>query len=184
MKWFEKCFSILLIAFASVATQVEAKSFAQKMVMDATGAGIAVWNNDMGTYKEIQTAIVNSSGVWGAPLSLSPVGVDCSYPLIVSNSNGDTVVLWSEFDTGLGLQILKATLRPSGGSWQASMMISSSTEDVAVFQSNFSDAAYQVVINDLGILIATWTSTISGSLVVRASRYTGSSWSTPVTISP
>ena len=184
MKMSQKCFVLLLASLCFVGMNLEGTPLAQKIVIDETGAGIAVWSNNMGTYHETQAATINSSGVWSSPVTLSSAGVDCSYPIVVMNEYGDAVCLWSEFNTGLGLNILKAAIRPSGSSWQASTQISLNTEDVAVYQNNFTDAAYRMVINDLGVVIATWISTVSGSLVVRSSRYADGSWSAPVTISP
>lgn len=184
MHCFQKCFFTLAVTICCIGIQLEAKSFAQKIAMDATGAGIVLWNTESGTINKIQASSFTSSGIYGAPVDLSTAGVDCSYPMIVMNSNGDAVALWSEFNSGLGIQVLMAVIRPSGGSWQTATQISSNSENVAVFQNNFMDQAYRVVINDLGVVIATWTSTVSGSLVVRSSRFASGSWSAPVTISP
>lgn len=182
MRLFFSC--ALIYALFGGWNLLEAKSFAQRITMDSSGAGVGAWTTDMGSYNAVKAATFTSSGVWSSSTQISAVNEDADFPLLASTSAGDSVVVWSTFDTTLNLRVLKAATLPFGGSWSSPVMVSSNTENLASFASNMSDAAYRVVINSSGVIMAIWNSYMGNDLVVRSARFSSGSWSTPVTISP
>jgi hypothetical protein len=181
MNWHKKIFLVIFTMICCV--NLEAKSFAQRIVLDSSGAGVAVWNTSYGTYNGVDAAMISATGVWSPSQMLSDTGEDCSPPIITTDSVGNTIVMWSCEDTTLGVRVLEVAMLPAGGSWSSPIMISSPSEDVAMFGDGLTDPAYRLIMNDSGAIVALWNSYIASDLDVRSASYINGKWSAPQTVS-
>ncbi|MBP7074016.1 MAG: hypothetical protein KBA81_01365 [Rhabdochlamydiaceae bacterium] len=183
MKYYQKVLFAILCGVCFCTIGLEAKSFAQSMAIDPSGAGVAVWNTKMNTFNSVQAAAISSSGVWSLPVTLSNPGVDTTFPLVVVDSSGNAIAMWSEFDSVMLVNTLQIAILPFGGSWTSPLMISSPTEDVASFSAS-DTPPYTLVMNNTGTIVAVWSAFVGADLVIRSANFNNSLWSFPQTVSP
>lgn len=184
MKYYQKVLFSIFLGICFCTTHIEAKSFSQSIALDASGAGVAVWNTKFNTYHSVQAAKISASGVWSLPDTLSIPGQDSTFPLIVVDASGNAVALWSAFDPVMAVNTLQIALLPFGGSWTAPLVISSPSEDVATTSTGF-NPPYSLVMNDTGTIVAVWNAFVGSDLVIRSANFNSSNgiWTFPQTVS-
>ena len=185
MKYYQKMLFSLFLGVCFCTTFIEAKSFSQNIALDASGAGVAVWNTKFNTYHSVEAAVISASGAWSSSTTLSTPGQDATFPLIVVDAGGNAVALWSAYDSSLTVNTLQIAMLPFGGSWTAPLVISSPSEDVASTSTGF-NPPYSLVMNDTGTIVAVWNAFVGSDLVIRSANFNSNNsiWSFPQTISP
>ncbi len=150
-----------------------------RVVVAPTGDAIAVWERiiDSGPRLQynVQAAVRPAGGVWGPPEDLSPVGFHFGDPHIALDAAGDAVAVWVRSDGPF--EIVQASDRPAGGSWQPPQDLSRPTEYAS---------GPQVAVDPAGDAVVTWQASASYHQMETAQasvRPAGGAWSPPEDIS-
>lgn len=143
------------------------------VAVNPVGEATAVWllERDGGNRSVVQSATRPAGGSWSAPVDLSPMRQDASFPQLVLDPQGDATAIWEEEQSGA----IRSATRPPGGSWSAPVALTAVGETAHFPQLTF-DAQ--------GNAIAVWQGYAPrGSVIRSATRPAGGSWSAPVRLS-
>jgi hypothetical protein len=111
-------------------------------------------------------------GQWGAPVALSPGGTDAFDPDVSVGADGTAVAVWRQTDGTNDL--IRASVRPPGGSWGAMETLSAAGQN-AVLPA--------VSVDQAGTAVVVW-SRFSGSIweIQSSTRQAAGTWQTVVTM--
>ena len=102
---------------------------APALAVDGLGDVVTAWSSTIGSGSNhvVQAATLPAGGTWQTPVDLSEAGLDAGSPDVALNPAGDAVVTWSAAASaivGSKSAVIQATVRPTGGTWQAPVDIS------------------------------------------------------------
>ncbi len=145
-----------------------------QVAVDPLGDATAVWYRSDGANTIVQAATRAAGGTWQAPVNLSAVGMNATFPRVAVDSQGNATAIWTR-STDVTNLVVQATSRPAGGAWQAPV-------DVSAVGPSLSDA--QVAFDGQGNATAIWGGFDGSNYVVQAAtRAAGGSWQAPHDIS-
>lgn len=139
------------------------------------GTATALWDRYDGTNDVVQVATRAPGGPWQAPANLSTsLDAGAFQPQVAVAPDGTTAAVWLR--SGGVNDIVQASTRAPGGTWQSPI-------DVSTTSQTASQA--QVAIGADGAVVATWQRPVSASGfgVVAAVRDAGGAWQPPADLS-
>lgn len=182
MKYLQGLCTFFTVLFVGLGTSGAIASENPIIKIDANGNGIAVWDTVSGGSTILIQASAYIGGTWGTPQTL--VNDPNAYgqkAAMTANGASDVqaVVIWTGDASG-NVALFASMLPSASDDWTTPAQISSSTESVV-------NTVYDVVMNDSGNIIATWSSYDSSyNQYIRSATSTigfSNSWSTPTTVS-
>lgn len=171
--------TLVISLYTLMCSSLLAVDFAEDVYIggDVIGNKVAIWVEMTDGVGIIQSAYRPFAGSWSSPVAISPSGMDSFEPDVITSDSGDTIVVWKLVDlTGPNRNtvIYSATL-PSGGSWSAAGIVTSSTEDVRNFQ---------LEMNNAGLVVVIWSSYFDKNVHAAISTFGGSWTSTQISSIP
>jgi uncharacterized protein YheU (UPF0270 family) len=154
------------------------EAFQPQVALNDNGEAVIVWTQTDGANYQIFRSEYRN-GAWTEPTgptdNISPNGLDATDPQVALNNNGDTVIVWSQFD-GLKKQIFRSEYR--NGSWKdpvgSSDNISPDGQDAVI---------PRVDLNDQGEAVIVWSQSNGTHNQIFRSEYRNGSWKDPAGIS-
>jgi len=149
-----------------------------QVAMDNNGNAIIVWRQFDGANYQIFKSEFRG-GVWHHPSSLSdnisPDGQSAVYPQVAMDNNGNTIIVWRQFD-GANYQIFKSEFR--GGVWTHPSSLSDNISPDGQDAHN-----PQVAMDNNGNAIITWEQYDSAYWQIFKSEYRVGVWTHPSSLS-
>jgi hypothetical protein len=148
-------------------------SYGQRLALDDSGNGFAVWSAQYDTGTVVQARrYVNRQ--WAETTNLSAADQQAFLPKSAVNGTGDAIVTW-RLGTVPGL--IQATTYTQG-QW--------STQAVTLSNPSNDATSSQVAIDSVGNGFVIWPEldSVSGFELIKVSRLENGTWSTPITLSP
>jgi hypothetical protein len=140
------------------------------VAMNPAGDVIAVWRRA----GIVQAAVRPAGGAFSEHVDLTAVGEDAYGPQVAIAQSGEAIVVWEKIANN-DSRIVRAVVRPAGGSFSAPVDLSGAGE-------NGSDP--QVAMDQAGDAVAVWQSSSNTGVTVQAAvRSAGGSFSAPVDLS-
>jgi hypothetical protein len=153
----------------SAPFELAAASSEQALAMTPSGEAVAVWRHfdlaDEGDYK-IQAAYRPPGGSFSTPFDVAATP-NAAIPQnihVAVDAAGDTVVVWAQQEPG-AISVVKASVRPAGGSFTAPSTISPTP-----VVSGHSARDPRIAIDAAGEAVAVWTYENGKNDVVQAAR--------------
>jgi hypothetical protein len=144
-----------------------------QVAMDPRGDVVAIWQHDEVGGDRVEAAARPAGGAWGAPVLLSPAGIEIFNPTVVIAPSGEATVGWSTDGAEQLAQV--ATMSPSGV-WSGPLTVS----DPTVIAE-----APALAVDSTGEVTAAWDQYDGVDFHdVVSSHPVNGSWSTPLQISP
>lgn len=144
-----------------------------RVFSDAAGAALATWIGTNGADEVVQSAAKPAGGDWGTPEVISPDGQNEAGVSVGFDAHADAVAVWqANID---GTERVEGASRPSGGPWQAPVLLSGEPEAYAPSLS----------VDAQGDAIAAWQHYINGceSIYQAAAKPSGGSWEPAANVS-
>jgi hypothetical protein len=144
-----------------------------QIAVDTSGNATAVWAESNGINNIIQASTKPFGGIWQAPEDLSAEGQDAFQPQIAVDPSGNATAVWAEFNGTKN--IIQASTKPFGGTWQA-------PEDLS---AEGQDASYpQIAVDPSGNATAVWARFNGTNYIIQAStKPFGGIWQAPEDLS-
>jgi len=144
------------------------------VILDTTGDAIITWvegDSVMAAYRPIRT------GIWSGPVTVSGSLKGSANQQLVTNGQGDVVVVWQAIHPVSGNYFLYSSMLVLGDTWSPPASISSESAGQLTLQN--------VAMNATGTVVTTWTAynTRSGLYDIYAAAATfGSDWGPPTLV--
>jgi hypothetical protein len=160
---------------APVDVSTEGRAFNPQVAIDEAGAAVAVWEIESDRGVVVQAAVRPAGGSFSAPVDVAVAGPNLfAAPQVAINRAGDAVAVWA--DSSGGNSIVRAAVRPAGGSFSAPVSVSEPGE---------SALEPQVALDQAGDAVVVWRGLSATRWIVRAAvRAAGGAFSAPVDVSP
>jgi PKD domain len=157
------------LAPVNLAEEEHEDSFGPYVGMDGQGDALAVWGGGSDTNETFRPA----GGSWQAPGSLAGEDRGVGDPCVAVSTQGEAVGLWAAGFTK-GALVIQAALKPSGGSWQAPVVVAEAHEDVIRF------SGCHVAIDSRGDAQAVWIG--NGFIIQSVYKPAGQDWQEPASV--
>jgi hypothetical protein len=147
-----------------------------QIAIDYQGDAVAIWSRFNGEHSIIQAAICPFGGNWTAPINLSQEGQNAYNPSLAVSSNpgssGDVFLIWHRFN-GQKFIVQSASL-PYASVWTAPVDLSDEAADGLM---------PEIVIDEIGNAMATWTQLNGSAFIIRSSnKLVGQPWVSDLTV--
>jgi len=143
------------------------------ITLDGHGNALAVWRCTSGGADAIvQASYRPAGGLWQSPISLSALGQDAYDPHVAFDGAGNALAVWDRFDGSH--QVVQASYRPAGGTWQAPVAVSGTGQGAQ---------HPQVAFDGLGNAVVAFDRDGTTSRVQVAVRTAAGPWQVPVFLS-
>ena len=144
-----------------------------QVALDPQGDATAVWHRSNGTDFIVEASTRPAGGSWQTPIALSAAGQEAYAPQVALDAQGDATAVWRR-SNGTN-EIIEASTRPAGGSWQTPIALSAAGQ---------SAEETQVALDAQGDATAVWERYNGTDYIIEAStRPAGGSWQTPIALS-
>jgi hypothetical protein len=149
------------------------ESVAPGVAMDPAGDSVAVWKAYIGTEERVEAASRPAGGSWGAPVILSPPGLETYDNEVVISPSGEATATWS---TDGGEQVVQVATMSPDGKWSGPVTLSDPT---------LIGDAPSLAVDSAGNLTAAWMQYGGVNFVVVVStRGADGIWTSPKQLSP
>ncbi len=154
-------------------TLSNANSSSPQVKIDASGKGIAIWQEQTSDGEFVATASIYTDK-WATPRDLSPPVMSLTTPAVaIEPTSGDAIAVWRALVQSDG--IIQAAIHTGGGNWGSVANLSDLSVDAA---------SPQVVMRSSGEKVVAWHGTVGAIRVIQTASYSDGSWQTPITLSP
>jgi PKD domain len=152
-----------------------------RLAIDPQGDVTAVWSSlkSIGANDVARAAVLPAGGAWQPSVDLSETSQSAFGPQVTIDPRGDTTAIWDLADPTSHSNVVQASVRQAGGSWQTPI-------DISVGFTTHFPADPQVAADPQGDTTAIWdlqNGTTSPFIVQAATRPAGGTWQTPADLS-
>jgi hypothetical protein len=146
---------------------------APQVAIDSHGDAVAVWEIEKNNKWYVQASQMPAGGTWQTPVQLAETSYPVSLPQVAIDAHGDAIAVWTTYNGSHDL--IDASERPAGGSWQTPVQISGSSENAS---------EPQVAMNADGDAVVAWTIWTGATNAIEATELpAGGTLQTPAQIS-
>jgi len=127
-----------------------------RVAIGGNGEAFAIWSEQdqtLSSLAKIHVAVRTPDGEFGEPVQISRNGRGAAHPQIAAFADGGALAVWVEDTPVVGTNVVKASIRPPGGSFGEAQEIS---------DRNASYSHLKLVANSRGDAVASWLKTGSG----------------------
>lgn len=149
---------------------------APSVAMNAAGDAIAAWQRSSGPGLFAQASLRPAGASFSAPLTLGPAGpATLGPPQAAIDGAGNAIVVWQQPDSLMPNTIVRAAVRPAGGTFG---------EPVTLSATGAVSAHPQLALNPAGDAVVVWDRVAGLDAIVQAAvRPAGGAFSAPLDVS-